>query len=95
MTPGYFWYLVVHPRGVGRVPITYGGGLAPEYLDDAGAADNITALKTLLDAVNEEDRRGVEAVYRGMQSGFAKAGHLSYLERPNYDFADYLARQLG
>lgn len=95
LTPGYFWYLVVHPRGVGRVHITYGGGLAPEYLDDADAAANIGALKTLLDAVNDEDRRGVEAVYRGMRAGLAKGGHLSYLERPIYDFAQYLARQLG
>ncbi len=95
LTPGYFWYLVVHPRGVGRVHITYGGGLAPEYLDDADAADTIAALKTLLDAVNDEDRRGVEAVYRGMRAGLAKGGHLSYLERPIYDFAQYLARQLG
>ena len=95
LTPGYFWYLVVHPRGVGRVHITYGGGLAPEYLDAADAAANIGALKTLLDAVNDEDRRGVEAVYRGMRAGLAKGGHLSYLERPIYDFAQYLARQLG
>ena len=75
--------------------ITYGGGLAPEYLDDADAAASIGALKTLLDAVNDEDRRGVEAVYRGMRAGLAKGGHLSYLERPIYDFAQYLARQLG
>ncbi len=95
LTPGYFWYLVVHPRGVGRVHITYGGGLAPEYLDEPEAADDIAALKTLLDAVNDEDRRGVEAVYRGMRAGLAKGGHLSYLERPIYDFAQYLARRLG
>jgi hypothetical protein len=50
-------------------------------------------LKTLLDAVNAEDRRGVETVFRGVQAPLAKPGQLSRLERPNYDFARYLAQR--
>jgi hypothetical protein len=30
-------------------------------------------------------------VYRGLCSGAARPGHVSYLERPNYDFMHYIA----
>ena len=92
LTPGYFWYLCLQPRGVGQVHITFAGGLAPEFIDDPDARESIDKLKLLLDQVNEEDRRGTEAVYRGASAPLAKAGHLCYLERPNYDFAQYLSR---
>jgi phenylpropionate dioxygenase-like ring-hydroxylating dioxygenase large terminal subunit len=94
LTPGYFWYLVVHPRGVGRVHLVYGGGMAPEFVADARGAEHLAQVKTLLDEVNEEDRRCVEAVFRGLGAGLARGGHLSYLERPNYEFGQYLARRL-
>jgi choline monooxygenase len=95
LTPGYFWYLVLQPLATGRVHIRFGGGLAPEFIEDERAADYMATLKTLLDAVNAEDRRGVEAVFRGVHAPLAKPGHLSHLERPNYDFARYLARRLA
>jgi hypothetical protein len=50
-------------------------------------------LKKLLDDVNAEDRRGVEAVFRGVQAPLARPGQLSPLERPNYDFARYIAQR--
>jgi choline monooxygenase len=95
LTPGYFWYLVLQPVGTGRVHIRFGGGLAPEFIADPKATQYMASLKELLDAVNEEDRRGVQAVFRGVQAPLAKPGHLSHLERPNYDFARYLAQQLA
>ena len=95
LTPGYFWYLIVHPRGVGQVHIVFGGGLSPEFIHDPKGAEHLASLKSLLDEVNAEDRRGVEAVFRGVQAPLARPGHLSHLERPNYDFARYLARQLA
>jgi choline monooxygenase len=94
LTPGYFWYLALSPRGVGQVHIVFGGGLSPEFIRDPRGHEHLTTLKTLLDEVNAEDRRGVEAVFRGVRAPLAKAGHLSHLERPNYDFAGYLARRL-
>ena len=94
LTPGYFWYLALSPRGVGQVHIVFGGGLSPEFISDPQGHEHLTTLKTLLDEVNAEDRRGVEAVFRGVRAPLAKAGHLSHLERPNYDFAGYLARRL-
>ncbi|WP_233808018.1 SRPBCC family protein [Paraburkholderia sp. HP33-1] len=95
LTPGYFWYLILQPQGVGRVHIRFGGGLAPEFIDDPKAAEYMGTLKALLDEVNAEDRRGVEAVFRGVHAPLAKPGHLSPLERPNYDFARYLAQRIG
>ncbi|HEY4351701.1 MAG TPA: SRPBCC family protein [Paraburkholderia sp.] len=93
LTPGYFWYLLLQPRGVGRVHIRFGGGLSPEFINDPQAADYMVTLKALLDEVNAEDRRGVEAVFRGVHAPLAKPGNLSHLERPNYDFAHYVARR--
>lgn len=90
LTPGYFWYLSLHPKGVGQVQIGFGGGMSADYMDDEDAQDNFRQLKTLLDKVNVEDRGCTEKVYRGLCSETAKPGHLSHLERPNYDFALYL-----
>lgn len=91
LTPGYFWYLVVRPEAVNRVHLIFAGGLSPEFVRDARGAEYMAQLKTLLDAVNEEDRRCVESVFRGMSSPFASGGHLSYLERPNHEFGRYVA----
>ena len=90
LTPGYFWYLSLHPKSPGQVHIRFGGGMSDGYADDADAQDNFLALKALLDDVNIEDRGCTEKVYKGLNSTFARPGHLSHLERPNYDFARYL-----
>jgi phenylpropionate dioxygenase-like ring-hydroxylating dioxygenase large terminal subunit len=90
LTPGYFWYLTLHPEGVGKVRIGFGGGMSDDYANDEDAQDNFIKLKELLDEVNVEQRGCTEKVYKGLCSAFAKSGHLSHLERPNYDFAQYL-----
>lgn len=95
LTPGYFWYLSLHPHGAGQVHIVFGGGMAPEFVDSDEAQAHFAQLKTLLDKVNVEDRGCTEKVYRGVCAGAARAGHLSHLERPNYDFAQYLAERVG
>jgi phenylpropionate dioxygenase-like ring-hydroxylating dioxygenase large terminal subunit len=95
LTPGYFWYLSLHPHGVGQVHITFGGGMAPEYANSAEAQGHFAQLKALLDHVNVEDRGCTERVYRGVCAGAARSGPLSHLERPNYDFAQYLAEKTG
>jgi phenylpropionate dioxygenase-like ring-hydroxylating dioxygenase large terminal subunit len=91
LTPGYFWYLSLHPRGTGQVELLFGGGLAPEFIADPEAESYVATLKSLLDAVNVEDRACTERVFRGVRAQTAKAGHLSYLERPIYDFMQYIA----
>ena len=95
LTPGYFWYLSLHPDGPGRVDVLFGGGLAPEFARDPAAGDHFARLKALLDEVNEEDRGCVERVYRGLRSRLASPGPLSHLERPCHDFARYLAGRVG
>ena len=95
LTPGYFWYLSLHPHGVGQVHITFGGGMAPEFVNAPDAKESFTKLKALLDHVSVEDRGCTEKVYRGTGAAVAAAGHLSHLERPNYDFAQYLAEKIG
>ena len=44
----------------------------------------------LLDEVNAEDKGCTEKVYRGLCAAMSEPGHLSHLERPNFDFACYL-----
>jgi len=73
----------------------FGGGMSADYIDDSDAQQNFKELKTLLDDVNIEDRGCTEKVYRGLCSAFAQPGPLSHLERPNYDFAQYLASRVA
>ena len=91
LTPGYFWYLSLHPKGVGQVHINFCGGMSPEFVNDPDAQNHFKAVKTLLDDVNVEDKGCTEKVFKGLLSEHATPGHLSHLERPNYDFAKYLA----
>jgi hypothetical protein len=73
----------------------FGGGMAPEFASSAEAQQHFSRLKTLLDEVNVEDRGCTERVFRGVSAAAAKAGHLSHLERPNFDFAQYIAERVG
>ncbi len=91
LTPGYFWYLSLHPRGPTHVHVNFGGGMCNDFLNDPDVPELFSTLKTLLDKVNAEDKSCTERVYRGLCSQMAKPGHLSHLERPNYDFASYLS----
>ena len=90
LSPGYFWYLSLYPLAPDQVQVTYGGGLAPEFRDDPEAEKHFAALKALLDHVNEEDKGCTEKVYRGLMGALTEPGHLSHLERPNFEFAQYI-----
>lgn len=91
LSPGYFWYLSLTPDGPGHVHVVFGGGLAPDFAADPGSATHFTRLKALLDEVNAEDKGCVERVYKGLCASLSDPGPLSHLERPNYDFARYIA----
>jgi phenylpropionate dioxygenase-like ring-hydroxylating dioxygenase large terminal subunit len=54
LTPGYFWYLSLHPKGVGQVHIVFGGGMSPDFINDADSQQHFAQMKTLLDKVNVE-----------------------------------------
>lgn len=94
LTPGYFWYLCLTPDGPGRVNVLYGGGLAPDWSADPASKAHFDRLKTLLDEVNMEDKGCVEHVYQGIRSGLSAPGPLSHLERPNFDFARWIASRI-
>jgi hypothetical protein len=94
LTPGYFWYLSLTPLAPGKVQVLFGGGMSPEWLADPAAPAHLDAVKALLDRVNVEDKGCTERVYRGLLAGLSAPGPLSHLERPNYEFATYLASKL-
>ncbi|WP_010138148.1 aromatic ring-hydroxylating oxygenase subunit alpha [Oceanicola sp. S124] len=94
LTPGYFWYLCLTPDGPDHVKILYGGGLHPDFAADPDQEAHFAALKGLLDHVNDEDRGCTERVWRGMQGRLARPGPLSHLERPNYEFARWIADRM-
>ena len=95
LTPGYFWYISLHPKGPGQVHIRFGGGMSNDFAEDTDISENFTQLKILLDEVNVEDRGCTEKVFNGLCSDAATPGHLSHLERPNYDFAQYLMGKIA
>ncbi|SMC33229.1 Phenylpropionate dioxygenase, large terminal subunit [Fulvimarina manganoxydans] len=95
ITPGYFWYLSLHPEGPGQVRILWGGGMSPHYMADPSAPAQLETVKAMLEKVNDEDRGCTERVYRGLLGRLAEAGPLSHLERPNFDFAQYISRRVN
>ncbi len=94
LTPGYFWYLCLTPDGPGQVNVLFGGGMSADWCADPGAADHLTKIKALLDDVNIEDKGCVERVYQGLCARMSSPGALSHLERPNFEFAQYLASRM-
>ena len=94
LTPGYFWYLSLTPDGPGQVKVLFGGGMSADYMADPAAPAHLAQVKALLDAVNIEDKSCTEKVYRGLMSALSAPGPLSHLERPNYEFATYLAGKI-
>ena len=67
------------------------GDLLAQRVD---APAHLARVKALLDDVNAEDKGCTERVYRGLLSDMAEPGPLSHLERPNYEFAQYLASRI-
>jgi nitrite reductase/ring-hydroxylating ferredoxin subunit len=94
LTPGYFWYLCLTPDGPGHVNVLYGGGMSADWCADLDAAGHLEAVKALLDDVNVEDKGCVERVYQGLSADLSAPGALSHLERPNFEFAQYIAGRM-
>ena len=94
LTPGYFWYLCLTPDGPDHVNVLYGGGMSADWCADPDAVSHLASVKALLDDVNVEDKGCVEKVYRGLTAGMSAPGPLSHLERPNFEFAQYLASRM-
>jgi phenylpropionate dioxygenase-like ring-hydroxylating dioxygenase large terminal subunit len=95
LTPGYFWYLSLTPDGPGHVNVLYGGGMSADWVQDPDAAAHLSQLRALLDDVNIEDKGCTERVFRGLSAGLSEPGPLSHLERPNFEFAQYIASRIA
>lgn len=94
LTPGYFWYLSLTPDGPGHVQVLFGGGMSADWSADPEAERHLAEVRALLDDVNVEDKGCVERVYRGLCAEMSSPGALSHLERPNFEFAQYLAGRM-
>ena len=94
LTPGYFWYLCLTPDGPGHVKVLYGGGMSADWCADPDAGKHLATVKALLDEVNVEDKGCTERVYQGLSAGLSAPGPLSHLERPNFEFARYIASRM-
>lgn len=94
LTPGYFWYLALTPDGPGHVKVLFGGGMSAAWMADPEAPAHLAAVKALLDEVQVEDKGCTEKVYRGLLARMSAPGPLSHLERPNFEFAQYIARMM-
>jgi choline monooxygenase len=95
LAPDHLWYLCLQPLGSQRVAIKYGAAVPPEVL--AGQEDVeafVARTKAFLDRVQVEDRDVVEGIFRGAMSPLGTPGPLSWLERENHEFTQYLARRL-
>jgi hypothetical protein len=68
--------------------------MSADWCADPAAADHLASVKALLDDVNIEDKGCVERVYRGLCAGLSAPGPLSHLERPNYEFAQWIAARM-
>jgi len=95
LAPDHLWYLCLQPKGHDKVSIKYGAAIAPEVLSvQADKQAFIAKTKAFLDIVQVEDRGVVEGIYRGALSPLGTPGPLSWLERENHEFTQYLARHL-
>ena len=68
--------------------------MSAEWMADPDASANLAAVKALLDEVQVEDKGCTEKVYRGLLSRMSAPGPLSHLERPNFEFAQYIYRRV-
>ena len=95
LAPDHYWYLSLLPSGVGKVKIRFGAAIAPEVLNNQNNPDKyIKDTRNFLYKVQEEDRYVVEGIYKGVNSPLGKPGPLSWLERENHEFTQYIARML-
>ncbi len=95
LAPDHLWYLSLQPDGTARVRIRYGVAFAPEVLASTDRSEErLREATAFLDRVNQEDREVVEGIFQGAQAGLSRPGPLSWLERENHEFTQYLARRL-
>ena len=68
--------------------------MSADWCADPDATDHLVKIKALLDDVNIEDKGCVERVFQGLSAKMSSPGTLSHLERPNFEFAQYIASRM-
>ncbi len=95
LAPDHLWYLSLQPCGTDKVNIKFGAALAPEVLEDKKDPEPfLDETRRFLYEVQNEDRYVVEGIYKGICSPLGQPGPLSWLERENHEFTQYIARKL-
>nr|MBX2826334.1 (2Fe-2S)-binding protein [Gammaproteobacteria bacterium] len=95
LAPDHLWYLSLQPDETDHVHIRFGLALAPEVLAASSDRDALVSeAVAFLDRVNEEDRVVVEGIFKGSKAPLTTPGPLSWLERENHEFTQYLARRM-
>ena len=95
LAPDHLWYLSLQPNGTNKVNIKFGAAVAPEVLKDQNDPEKfLNETREFLYEVQKEDRFVVEGIFKGVNSPLGSPGPLSWLERENHEFTQYLARKL-
>jgi phenylpropionate dioxygenase-like ring-hydroxylating dioxygenase large terminal subunit len=95
LAPDHLWYLSLQPNGTDKVNIKFGAAIAPEVLADQDDPEQfLDETRKFLHHVQEEDRFVVEGIYKGVCSPLSNPGPLSWLERENHEFTQYIAKKL-
>jgi len=96
LAPDHLWYLSLQPHGTDKVDIRFGAAFAPEVLAASDDRESLVRETTeFLERVNAEDRFLVEGIFQGLKGALSKPGPLSWLERENHEFTQYLLRRLN
>jgi phenylpropionate dioxygenase-like ring-hydroxylating dioxygenase large terminal subunit len=96
LAPDHLWYQSLQPNGTDRDKIRFGAAFAPEVLAASEDRERLIRETTeFLERVNAEDRFPVEGIFRGIKGALSKPGRLSWLERENHEFTQYLVRRLS
>jgi len=95
LAPDHLWYLSLQPNGTNKVYIKFGAAVAPEVLKDQNDPEKfLNETREFLYEVQKEDRFVVEGIFKGVNSPLGSPGPLSWLERENHEFTQYIARKL-
>ena len=95
LAPDHLWYLSLQPQGTDKVKIKFGAAIAPEVMEDQDNPDEfLKETIKFLNHVQQEDRYVVEGIYQGVCSPLRLPGPLSWLERENHEFTQYISKKL-
>ena len=94
LAPDHLWYLSLQPEGPSRTRIRYGAAIAPEVLEAKTDRDPISPTQRPFSTRFRMKTGMLSRVSSRAPVTSRYAGPLSWLERENHEFAQYIARRL-